>query len=188
MGSANRQAASPHLEDVRHCGEDVRAVVLRQRKVDATVVEAVLHELLKAPLAGPAELAPRINAQLGRKDLHVANIEEALAQIACVPVLQTLRRQLEAGHVQYQAAYLLTEIRESLSLPAGFDASHGVPSRDRGMRSADPTALTALVTPDLPLAKVADSRCWLTCLMTLFYWHVPVSVLGRWGGVHKTTI
>ena len=188
MGSANRQAASPHLEDVRHCGEDVRAVVLRQRKVDATVVEAVLHELLKAPLAGPAELAPRINAQLGRKDLHVANIEEALAQIACVPVLQTLRRQLEAGHVQYQAAYLLTEILESLSLPAGFDASHGVPSRDRGMRIADPTALTALVTPDLPLAKVADSLCWLTCLMTLFDWNVPVSVLGRWGGVHKTTI
>ena len=188
VGSANRQAASQHLEDFRHCGEDVRAFVLRKRKVDATVVEAVLHELLKAPLAGPAELAPRINAQLGRKDLNVANIEEALAQISCVPVLQTLRRQLEAGHVQYQEAYLLTEILESLSLPAGFDASHGVPSRDRGMRIADPTALTALVTPDLPLAKVADSLCWLTFLMTLFYWNVPVSVLGRWCGVHKTTI
>ena len=74
VGSANRQAASQHLEDFRHCGEDVRAFVLRKRKVDATVVEAVLHELLKAPLAGPAELAPRINAQLGRKDLNVANI------------------------------------------------------------------------------------------------------------------
>jgi transposase-like protein len=24
--------------------------------------------------------------------------------------------------------------------------------------------------------------------MTLFYWHVPLSVLGRWSGVHKTTI
>jgi hypothetical protein len=188
VGSANRPAASQHLEDFRHCGEDVGAFVLRKRKVDATVVEAVLHELLKAPLAGPAELAPRINAQLGRKDLSVATIADALAQIACVPRLRTLRRQLKAGHVQYQEAYLLTEILESLSPPAGFDASHGVPSRDRGRRMADPTALTAVVTPDLPLVKVADSRCWLTFRMTLFYWHVPVSVLDRWCGVHKTTI
>lgn len=188
VGSANRQAASQHLEDFRQCGEDVRAFGLRKRKVDATVVEAVLHELLKAPLAGPAALVPRINAQLGRNDLSVANIEDALEQISCVPVLRRLRRQLEAGHVQYQEAYLLTEILESLSLPAGLDASNGVPSSDRGMRIADPTALTALVTPDLLLAQVPGSLCWLTFLMTLFYWNVPLSVLGRWCGVHKTTI
>jgi len=41
VGSANRQAASQHLEDFRQCGEDLRAFVLRKRKVDATVVEAV---------------------------------------------------------------------------------------------------------------------------------------------------
>jgi transposase-like protein len=56
------------------------------------------------------------------------------------------------------------------------------------MRIADPTALAALVTPDLPLAQVPGSLCWLTFLMTLFYWNVPLSVLGRWCGVHKTTI
>jgi hypothetical protein len=56
------------------------------------------------------------------------------------------------------------------------------------MRLADPTALATLVTPELPLAQVPGSLCWLTFLMTLFYWHVPLSVLGRWCGVHKTTI
>jgi hypothetical protein len=56
------------------------------------------------------------------------------------------------------------------------------------MRLADPTALAALVTPDLPLAQVPGSLCWLTFLMTLFYWNVPLAVLGRWCGVHKTTI
>lgn len=45
-----------------------------------------------------------------------------------------------------------------------------------------------MLTPDLPLAQVPGSLCWLTFLMTLFSWHVPLSVLGRWGGVHKTTI
>jgi hypothetical protein len=196
VGRANRHAASQPLEDVRPCGEDVRACVRRQRTVEATVVEAVLAERLKAPLAGPAALVPRRNAQLGRNDLRVAPIEEALEQISCVPGLRTRRRQLEAGHVPYQepyqapyqAASLVTEIRERRSLPAGLDASHGGPSSDRGMRLADPTALTAWVTPDLPLAEVADSRCWLTFRMTLCAGNVPLSVLGRWCGVHKTTI
>lgn len=188
VGSANRQAASQHLEDFRQCGEDFRAFVLRKRKVDATVVDGVLRELLQTPLAGPTELVARVNAQLGRDDLTAANIESALEQISCVPVLRVLRRQLEAGHVQYQEAWLLTELLENWPLPAALPASWGVPSCDGGMRLADPTALTALVTPELPLAQVPGSLCWLTFLMTLFYWNVPLSVLGRWCGVHKTTI
>jgi transposase-like protein len=188
VGSTNRQAASQHLEDFRRCGEDFRAFVLRKRKVDATVVEAVLQELLHTPLAGPAALAPRVNAQLGRNDLRVVNIEDALEQISCVPVLRTLRRQLGAGHVHYQEAYLLTEMLENLALPTTPPPGLSVPSVDRGMRLADPTALAALLTPELPLAQVPHSLCWLTFLMTLFYWNVPLSVLGRWCGVHKTTI
>ncbi len=169
VGSANRQAASQHLEDFRQCGEDFRAFILRKRKVDTTVVEGVLHELLQTPLAGPTELGPRVNARLGRDDLTVANIESALEQISCVPVLRTLRRQLEDGTIQYQEAALLSEILESLSPPGTQHAGAGVPSVDRGMRIADPTALAALVTPDLPLAQVPGSLCWLTFLMTLFY-------------------
>jgi len=125
---------------------------------------------------------------LGRDDLTVANIECALEQISCVPVLRTLRRQLETGHVHSQEAWLLTELLENRSLPAPQLTGWNGPSTDRGMQIADPTALAALVTPDLPLAQVPGSLCWLTFLMTLFYWNVPLSVLGRWCGVHKTTI
>jgi transposase-like protein len=188
VGSDNRQAASQHLEDFRQCGEDFRTFVLRRRKVDGTVVEAVLKELLKTPLAGPTELVPRVNAQLGRDDLTAANIDSAVEQISCVPVLKTVRRQLEVGHVQYREAYLLAEMLESVSPQVAQYAGVGMPRADRGMKLADPTALTALVTPDLPLQQVPDSLCWLTFLMTLFYWNVPLSVLGRWCGVHKTTI
>lgn len=188
VGSTNRQAASQHVEDFRQCGEDVRAFVLRKRKVDATVVDGVLQALLRTPLAGPAELAPRVNAQLGRNDLSAANIEGALEQISCVPVLRVLRRQLATGHVQYQEAWLLAELLERQTSPAAPYAGWSLPSADHGMRIADPTALAALVTPDLPLTQVPHSLCWLTFLMTLFYWNVPLSVLGRWCGVHKTTI
>jgi len=133
-------------------------------------------------------LAPRVNAQLGRNDLSAAHIEGALAPIACVPVRRTLRRQLEVGQVHDQDASLVTEMLESLSRPAPPPGGWSVPSADRGMPIADPTALAALVTPDLPRAQVPGSLCWLTFLMTLFYWHVPLAVLGRWSGVHKTTI
>jgi hypothetical protein len=158
------------------------------RHTTVVVVEGVLQELLQTPLAGPTELAPRVNAQLGRDDLTVANMESALEQISCVPVLRTLRRQLEAGTIQYQEAYLLSELLEGLSAPVGLSAGGGVARVEQGMQRADPTALTALVTPDLPLQQVDGSLCWLTFLMTLCYWHVPVSVLGRWCGVHQTTI
>src|SRR5262249_17948786 len=183
-----RQAASRHLEDFRQCGADMRAFVLRKRNVDMTVVEGVLRELLQTPLAGPTALVPRVQARLERHDLSVANIERALEQISCVPVLRTRRRQLEAGQVHYHEAHWLTEMLETLSAPPGPAASWGVPSADGEMRLADPTALAALVTPDLPLAQVPDSLCWLTFFMALFSWNVPLSVLGRWCGVHKTTI
>src|SRR5262249_36888365 len=180
VGSANRQAASQHLEDFRQCGEDFRAFVLRKRKVDATVVEAVLAELLHTPLAGPTELRPRVRPRWHRHELSVANIESALEQISWGRVLRVRRRQWETGHVQYQEAGLLTELLESLARPATPLASWSVPSGDRGMRLADPTALAALVTPDVPLAQLPGALCWLTFLLTLFYWNVPLSVLGPW--------
>jgi len=188
VGSATRQAASQHLEDFRQCGEDFHAFVLRKRKVDAMVVEAVLAAVLHTPLAGPTDLVPRVRARLDRHDLSVANIESALEQISCVPVRRVRRRQLETGHVQYQEAWRLAEMLENLAMPATPPAGWSVPPVDRGMQLADPTALAALGTPELPLAQVPSSLCWLTCLMTLFYWNVPLSVLGRWCGVHKTTI
>jgi transposase-like protein len=188
VGRANRQAASQHVEEFRQCGEDFRTFVLRRRKVDAMVVEAVLAELLKTPLAGPTELLSRVNAQLGRRDLTMANMDSALEQISCRQVLRVLRRQLEAGQMHYQEAYLLAELLQSVSSPAVQAARWRVSNPERGMKLADPTALAALVTPDVSLEQITDSLCWLTILMTLFYWNVPLSVLGRWCGVHKTTI
>jgi len=188
VGSTNRQAASQHLEEFRQCGEDRRAFVLRKRKVDTTVVEGVLHELLQTPLAGPTELLARVQQRVARQDLSAANLESALEQISCVPVLRTLRRQFEAGQVHYAEAWLLTQLLEGQAPPAVASLGWNGPSADRGMRLADPTALAALVTPDLPLAEVPGSLCWLSFYMTLFYWKVPLSVLGRWCGVHKTTM
>src|SRR3989441_2727329 len=130
VGSPNRQAASQHLEDFRQCGEDFRAFVLRKRKVDATVVEAVLAELLHTPLAGPTELVPHVQARLERHDLNVANIASALEQISCVPVLRVRRRQLETGHGQYQEAWRVTQLLGSPARPAPPPARRSVATVD----------------------------------------------------------
>ena len=99
VGRTNRQAASPHREDFRQCGEDLRAFVLRKRTVDTPVVAGVVPELLQTPVAGPTALRARGQKRLARQELRVAKIARALEQVSCVPVLRTLRRQREAGQV-----------------------------------------------------------------------------------------
>lgn len=188
MGRTHRQAASQHLEDFRPCGEDMRAFVLRKRTVDTSVVEGVLRARLQTPLAGPTELLARVQKRVARQDLSGANLESAVDQIAWVPVRRPLRRPLAAGQGHYHEAWLLTELLESRSVPVPPPAGWHGPSAERGMRVADPTALAALVPPELPLAQVPGALCWLPFLMTLFYWNVPLSVVARWCGVHKTTI
>ena len=102
------------------------------------MVEGVLAELLQTPLAGPTELATRVNARLSCQDLTVANMEGALERMCCVPVLRVLRRQLEVGAVHYQEASLLGEMLESLSLPAPRLPAGACPPQIRGMRLANP--------------------------------------------------
>ena len=187
VGRTNRQAASQHREALRQGGEDLRAFVLRQRHVDTTVVEGVWHERLQTPLAGPTAWRARGRQRLARQDRRVANRARAVEPRSCVPVRRTRRRQCEAGQVHYEAAWLWTERLESQATPAVSGLSWKGPSADGGRRRADPTALAALVTPDLPLAEVPGSLCGLSCCLTLFSWHVPLSVLGRWWGVHTTT-
>ncbi|MBI3326236.1 MAG: hypothetical protein HYZ81_05995 [Nitrospinae bacterium] len=188
VGRTNRQAASPHLEACRPCGEDRRAFVLRQRTGDTTVVEGVLHARLQTPLAGPTEWLVRVQQRLARQDLSGANLERAVEQIACVPVLRTRRRQLEADPVHDQEAWVLTELWESRSTPALSGIGWHGPRAERGMRLADPTALAARVTPERPLAQVPGSLGWRTLRMPLDYGNVPLAVWGRGWGVHKTTI
>lgn len=187
VGRTNRQAASPPREDLRQGGAARRPLVRRKRQVEATGVEGVFPELLQTPLAGPTALGSRVNGRWGRGDLPVANSARAWEHISWVPVLRTRRRQLEAGHVQDQAGYLVTESLERLAPPAGPAGRWGRPGMDRGLKWVAPTALAALVTPALPPQQGAGSRGGLTFLMTRFSWQVPLAGLGRWCGVQKTT-
>ena len=110
------------------------------------------------------------------------------AQTAWVPGLRVRRRQWASGHVQDREAWRVPARRERMAMPAPPPAGGSVPTGDRGRRRAAPTALAALVPPELPLAQVPGSRGWRPGLLTRWYGQGPRSVLGRWGGVPQTTI
>jgi transposase-like protein len=184
--SNNRQASSQHMEDFRDCGCDFLQYLTRKRKVDSVVVEAVKQELIGDPLAKLVELQERVNAKLGRKDLTSANIQTALEQISYQQIRDVMLSQLAQGKVHYQEEYLLTEMMESNNA-IGERAGIQLPEAG-GMSISAPTSIRSLVTPDMPTSSVKDSWKWVVYCMVLYYYGVPLSVLGSWLKVHKTTV
>jgi hypothetical protein len=187
--SNNRQASSQHMEDFRDCGCDFLQYLTRKRKVDSVVVEAVRQELIRDPLAKLVDLQERVNARLGRKDLTSANMKAALEQISCEQIRDAIQGQLASGKAHYQETYLLSEMMESgnaIGERAGIQIPESVDSR--GMSVSDPGSIRSLLTPDIPTSSVKDSLKWVVYCMVLYYYGVPLSVLGSWLKVHKTTV
>ena len=75
----------------------------------------------------------------------------------------------------------------SLSSDVGQKAGIEIPE-SQGMPISDPTSIRKLITPDTSLSSVKDSLKWIVYCMVLYYYGVPLSVLGSWLNVHKTTI
>lgn len=185
--SSHRQAASGHVEEFRASGEDFSAVLARKRKVDGGVVEAVRQELEQDPLVGVGVLCERVNVRLGREDLSEANMEAALGQISCEELRRGVGKQLARGEAHYKEAYLWEEMMRTLSSEAGARAGF-VGSVGEALPVSDPTAIRKLITPGEPLAEISSALAWICRCLTLYYWGVPLSRLGMWLGVHKTTV
>ena len=199
VGSANRQAASQHVEDFRASGADFKALATRKRKVDQAVVEAVAHELTFDPLASLGELVSRVNARLKRDDLTPANIEAGLEQLSAASLRKVVQTQLARGAVHYQEEVLLEMAltalqsatrQEQTQVVARLERAQIEGSRDTGMTSPHPdeATLTALCRPHTPLSAIPWALQVIVVCLTLYSYGVPLRVLGRWVGVHKTTM
>lgn len=188
VGSKNKQAASQHMEDFRECGERFDCFVIRKRKVDEGVVNAILRELLKNPLAKAGELVGIVNKGLNRNDITVQNILAGIDQIPYGKIINLLHYQLSKGQIQYQESFLLEEMMNSLSNKIGIESGLGMSAADEGMEITDPTAIRKLITADVPMDQINSSSAWICIMMVLYYWNVPLSVIGRWFHVNKTTV
>ncbi len=98
-----------------------------------------------------------------------------------------MSRQLTGGKAHYKEGYLLEEMMTSLSVTAGQNAGIAT-SESESMVISDPTAVRKLVCADAQLTDIDTSLKWLSFLMVLYYHGIPLSVLGKWFSVHKTTI
>ena len=126
--------------------------------------------MLKCPLRQTTEVVKLVNQRLHRQDLNEATITAALESISLAEVRPVLRRQLEAGTVQYKASYLL----ETLSPEAGELAGLSVPETS-GMSVPRVGGVKALLTPGVPLNEVTVSLLWIAFVMRLLWLGVPLS-------------
>lgn len=185
--SQNRQAASQHIEDFRECGEDFGDFLKRRKKVDDEIVEAVRSLILKEPLTPATELCKQVNELLNRSDISPPNVDAALKEIGCNEIRSVLRTQIESGASHYREEYLLKEMMNTLNggvlEKAGFQKS-----LTEEPCITDPTAIRKLVTPGEDIEQINPSLRRMGMMMSLYYYGVPLSVLGRWFNVHKTTV
>jgi len=126
--------------------------------------------------------------RLGRKDLTEANIGVALEQISYARIRSSILNQLANGEAHYQESYLLSEMMDSANvISIGQRAGIQIPDTG-GMSITDPTSIRSLITPDIPTSSIVEPLKWIVLCMVLYFHGVPLSVLGSWLHVHKTTV
>ena len=182
-----RQGIDDHERRFRESGANILHYLTRQRKVDATVIEAVRFEVFQCLLRRISELVVLVNQRLGRQDLRDANISAALEQISLAEALPVLRSQLAQGIVHYKESYLLKTMMQRFSAEAGELAGLSAPERS-GMSVSKLTCVDRLLTPDVPVGEVSVSVFWLVFLMRLFALGTPLRVLAQWCHVHPSTV
>ena len=168
-------------------GGDFIQFLSHKRKVDEKVVSTVLTELKTDPLASGRDLQTHVNGRLGRYNLSVANINVALEAISAKEIRTAMQKQLARGEAHYREAYLLKEMVRSLENDAGKKAGITANEAD-GTIISDSTALRKLVSPQAAVSEIDKPLKWIAFLMALYYHGVPLSVLGQWCSVHKTTV
>jgi transposase-like protein len=188
VGSDNRQACSHHVESFVACGSDFLSFLTRKRKVNSEVVNAVLEELLLEPLANISELSCRVNNRLKRNDISDQNIKVALESISYFQVRGEITSRLSKGKAHYKEEYLLSEMIATFSSEKVDKAGVAIPSSEAGMQLSDPTAIRSLLNDKASLSSLGKPLQWVCFIMALYYHGLPLSVLGKWFCVHKTTI
>ncbi len=189
--SENRQAASEHAEQFRACGEDFEQFLKRQRKVDEEIVEAVFFELKDDPLSEIGVLRDRVHLRLGRCDLSEMNIRAALDQISFSRMRSILTRQFAKGQagIAYREEALIEALLEQVAENrVGQKAGLGLSHKGQDRPLCDPTAIRKLLEPGACLEEITGCVQWVCFCMTLYFWGIPLSRLGLWMGVDKSTI
>jgi len=198
FGSAHRQNIQNFQQEFERCAEDVLAYLTRKRKVDSAVVEAVTEVLRQHPLASVPQRCQQVILHLGRADLSPDNIAPALQEVPCTVIRPVLQQRWEEGTFHPKEEVVLQEaLAALLAGPSPTLASEEMRQTGLGpAESVDPTgvqrqqvdAVAALLNPATPVDQIPGNIRLMVVAMTLYSWNVPLSRIGHWLGVSKSTV
>lgn len=198
FGYAHRQNIQNFQQEFEQCAEDLLAYLTRKRKVDATVVEAVTEVLRQHPLASVSQLCQQVLHRLGRSDLTPENITTALQDVPCTVIRPVLQQQWEEGTFHPKEEVMLQEALAAflssptpLLLSEEMQQSGLVPAEsvvDTVVQRQQADAVSLLLHPQSTVEQIPAKIRLMVVALTLYYWNVPLSRIGQWLGVSKSTV
>ncbi len=115
-------------------------------------------------------------------DLDVLLAIESILILEPLIGIREICEKLESGEKQYIEAELFKEIFEDLEQTKNSNLSGS------DISAIDPTAIKKMITPGILVSDISINLKMIILSMVLYYWGIPLSVLGTWFSVHKTTI
>ncbi len=213
MGYADRRNVHNFWAEFEACGGDLAAFLQRRKKVDAEVVARCEHIWKAHPLWSCAQVLAEFRRCWPEQgaELSEQNIRTAGHQVGFLGVQQMLRRQLAEGEAHYKEPVVLASLFEMANASAQAQAAESLPvlSLPETLESVSPlgaeqepmaapsdasvalledTLLQGEVSP-AKLAELWQGGTGATLLAFLLYYHgLSLEVIGRFFGVHKTTV
>lgn len=200
FGYADRRNVHNYWQEFVACEGKFLDYLLRKRKVDLTVVEAVKEELQSDILLSLSGLCARTNQRLGRSDLTPANIQAAMEQISCTVIRNEVVARWEAGSFHPKEEVVLEEALSALQEqePEHRDRVVEILSKvgikpieaqeDEVVQKGQWEAAADLLKPDLPVSSLSERSRQMVFALNLYYWNVPLSRIGWWLGIGKSTV
>lgn len=197
FGYAHRQNMQNFWQEFEHAEEDLFRYLLRKRKVEASVIEAVTEVVRQHPLADAVQICREVSARLNRPELTPANMRTALEDVPCTVIRPVLQQQWEQGTFHPKEEVLLQEAFAAL-LSSPHPSLISEEMQQTGLEPADSAeeagvqrqqvhAGSVLLNPQVTVEQVPSSMRLMVFAMTLSFWNVPFSRIGLWLGVSKST-
>lgn len=201
FGYADRRNVHNFWQEFMECEGKFLDFLLRKRKVDSTVVDAVSEQLQLNIPSSLAQLCAVTNERLGRSDLTVANIRTALEQIPCTVIRNEIVSKWEEGSFHPREEVILEETLAALEgeensgqrgrvqeVLSKVGIKPGDDHQDEVVQQGQWEALSDLLKPDLPVSDISERIRQMVFALNLYYWNVPLSRIGLWLGVSKSTV
>jgi transposase-like protein len=213
FGYADRRNVHNFWAEFEACGRDLAAFCQRRKKVDAEVVARCEQIWQAHPLWTCGQVLAEFRQRWPEQgaQLREQNIRTAGHQVGLLGVQQALRRQVAQGEAHYKEPVVLEALVEMADASAQARAAASLPvlalpehvesvspsGQGQEPRAAPTAASVAALEDTLLQGEVSPSKLaqlWegatgaILLAFILYYHGLSLEVIGRFFGVHKTTV